>query len=168
MFDRRQKINLAGAGHLRRDVRLGHLLCAVRYWDSNPGPMCMFQRVCVGALGIVFLGSRPASGAAHRRHRLRRAHLPAAGAHLGGRGVNVWIQEPTAGHGAFCGAPLDTWWRCFSADRSRRRVMTGGGECGVVRLDAARVSMPGWVLIMAVALGLVGIVNNIVYPARRA
>jgi disulfide bond formation protein DsbB len=29
------------------------------------------------------------------------------------------------------------------------------------------VSMPGWVLIVAVTLGLVGIVNNIVYPARR-
>jgi hypothetical protein len=29
------------------------------------------------------------------------------------------------------------------------------------------VSMPGWVLLMAVVLGLVGILNNIVYPVRR-
>jgi hypothetical protein len=28
------------------------------------------------------------------------------------------------------------------------------------------VSMPGWVLISAVSLGLVGVLNNIVYAAR--
>jgi disulfide bond formation protein DsbB len=45
-------------------------------------------------------------------------------------------------------------------------VMTGGGECGHVDWTLVGISMPGWVLIMAVSLGLAGIVNN-VSPLRR-
>ena len=67
-----------------------------------------------------------------------------------------------------CGAPLDSLLQMFPLLEVVRRVMTGGGECGVVDWTFLGISMPGWVLIMAVALGLVGIVNNIVYPARRA
>jgi protein dithiol:quinone oxidoreductase len=46
-----------------------------------------------------------------------------------------------------------------------RRVMTGGGECGVIDWTLLGISMPGWVLIAAVSLGLMGILNN-VYPVR--
>ena len=45
--------------------------------------------------------------------------------------------------------------------------MTGGGECGNIDWKFLGVSMPGWVLILSVTLGLVGILNNIVYPPRR-
>jgi disulfide bond formation protein DsbB len=47
-----------------------------------------------------------------------------------------------------------------------RKVMTGGGECGVIDWMFLGVSMPGWVLIAAVSMGLIGIVNNAVYPVR--
>jgi disulfide bond formation protein DsbB len=46
--------------------------------------------------------------------------------------------------------------------------MTGGGECGTIDWALLGISMPGWVLIAAVALGLAGLVNNAVYPVRRA
>jgi disulfide bond formation protein DsbB len=48
-----------------------------------------------------------------------------------------------------------------------RKVMTGGGECGVIDWTFLGISMPGWVLICAVALGLAGILNNIVYSGAR-
>jgi disulfide bond formation protein DsbB len=45
--------------------------------------------------------------------------------------------------------------------------MTGGGECGVIDWTFLGISMPGWVLIMAIAMGLAGIANNILFPVRR-
>jgi len=48
-----------------------------------------------------------------------------------------------------------------------RKVMTGGGECGVIDWTFLGLSMPQWVLIAASALGLLGIWNNASRPARR-
>ena len=53
MFDRRQKINLACA--LVCAGMLGYALYAEKYLGFEPCPLCMFQRVCIGAMGIVFL-----------------------------------------------------------------------------------------------------------------
>jgi len=54
MFDRRQKINLACAL-----VCAGMLGFAIFYAEGvlglQPCPLCMFQRVCIAVLGIVFL-----------------------------------------------------------------------------------------------------------------
>ena len=38
--------------------------------------------------------------------------------------------------------------------------MTGGGECGVIDWTLLGISMPGWVLIAAVAMGLVGVAEQ--------
>jgi disulfide bond formation protein DsbB len=48
-----------------------------------------------------------------------------------------------------------------------RKVMTGGGECGTIDWTFLGLSMPQWVLIAAIALGLAGIWNNAVRPVRR-
>ena len=53
MFDRRQKINLACA--LVCAGMLGYAIYAEKYLGYVPCPLCMFQRVCIGALGLVFL-----------------------------------------------------------------------------------------------------------------
>jgi len=53
MFDRRQKINLAAA--LVCFGMLGYAIYAEKVLGYVPCPLCMFQRVCIGALGIVFL-----------------------------------------------------------------------------------------------------------------
>ena len=53
-----------------------------------------------------------------------------------------------------------------SLSSSQSKVMAGGGECANVDWTMLGISMPGWVLIAAVCLGLVGILNNAVYPVR--
>ena len=65
-----------------------------------------------------------------------------------------------------CGAPLDNLLQMFPLLEVIRRVMTGGGECGAIDWTFLGLSMPDWVLIMAVTLGLAGIVNNA--PESRA
>jgi disulfide bond formation protein DsbB len=47
-----------------------------------------------------------------------------------------------------------------------RKVMTGGGECGSIDWTFLGLSMPAWVLIAAITLGIIGVVNNLVAPGR--
>jgi disulfide bond formation protein DsbB len=163
MFDRRQKINLACA--LACMGMFAYALYAEKVLGYVPCPLCMFQRVCIVALGIVFLVA-----ALHRAGRAGAVVygvliVLAAGATSWVAGRHVWIQAQPPGTVPSCGAPLDSLLQMFPLHDVIRRVMTGGGECGVIDWTFLGVSMPGWVLIAAVAFGLVGIVNNIVYPA---
>lgn len=166
MFDRRQRINLAAALACAAMV-----LYAIYYAEGVlgllPCPLCMFQRVCIGALGVVFLVA-----ALHPARRTGSVVYGVllflvAGATVWVAGRHVWIQSQPPGTVPACGAPLDALMQMFPLLEVVRRVMTGGGECGVVDWTFLGISMPGWVLVMAAAFGLVGIVNNIVYPVRR-
>jgi len=166
MFDRRQKINLAAA--LVCAAMFGYAIYAQKVLNYTPCPLCMFQRVCVITLGIVFLIAA--------LHPARRAGaivygvliFLAAGATTWVAGRHVWIQHQPYGTVPSCGAPLDNLLEMFPVLEVIRRVMTGGGECGTIDWTFLGITMPGWVLITAVSLGLAGIVNNIVYPVRRA
>ena len=51
MLERRQKINLAAA--LVCAAMFGYALYAEKALNYLPCPLCMFQRVCIGALGVV-------------------------------------------------------------------------------------------------------------------
>ena len=59
MLDRRRKINLLCA--LVCAGMIGYAIYSEKVLGFVPCPLCMFQRVCVGVLGIVFLvaGLRP-------------------------------------------------------------------------------------------------------------
>jgi len=165
MFDRRQKINLACA--LLCAAMLGYaIFYAEKYLGLEPCPLCMFQRVCIAVLGIVFLI------AALHRVRFYGAIVyggfifvaAASTAWVAGR--HVWIQAQPPGTVPACGAPLDNLMQMFPLLEVVRKVMTGGGECGTIDWTMLGISMPGWVLIAAVAMGLIGVVNNAVYPVR--
>ena len=162
MFDRRQKINLICA--LACAGMLGYAIYAEKVLGFVPCPLCMFQRGCIGVLGIVFLIAG--------LHRARRTGsivygvltFLAAGATCWVAGRHVWIQAQPAGTVPACGAPLDMLMDMFPLSDVIRRVMTGGGECGVIDWAFLGVTMPGWVLIAAVTLGLAGVINNILKP----
>ena len=162
----RREANFIGA------VACGLLLAYAYYLQYvehlEPCPLCIFQRIAVLAVGVLFLVA-----ALHPARRIGSIVygvliLLVAGATTWVAGRHVWIQHQPAGTVPSCGAPLDTLVEMFPLFEVIRRVMTGGGECGTVDWTLLGISMPGWVLILAVSLGLVGIVNNIVYPSRRA
>jgi protein dithiol:quinone oxidoreductase len=165
MFDRRRKINLLCA--IVCAAMLGYAIYAEKVLDFVPCPLCMFQRVCVGALGVVFLiaALHPAKRAGAIFYGILTFIMAAATCWVAGR--HVWIQAQPPGTVPAWGAPLDALMEMFPLSDVIRRVMTGGGECGVIDWTFLGISMPGWVLIAAVVLGLVGVVNNIVYPVRR-
>jgi len=164
MFDRRQKVNLAGA--LICFGMIGYAIYTEKFQGLQPCPLCMFQRVCIGALGLVFL-----IAALHRARIVGSIVYGfliflAAGASSWVAARHVWIQHQPAGTVPSCGAPLDNLLQMFPLLEVIRKVMTGGGECAHVDWQWLGISMPGWVLIMAVTLGLIGIVNNAIYPTR--
>lgn len=164
LFDRRQKINLACA--LACAGMIGYAIYSEKYLGFVPCPLCMFQRVCIGALGVVFL-----IAALHPAKRVGAIVYGAllflvAGAATWVAGRHVWIQAQPHGTVPACGAPLDTLVDMFPMFEVIRRVMTGGGECGVIDWTLLGISMPGWVLIAAVTFGIVAVLNNIVYPPR--
>jgi protein dithiol:quinone oxidoreductase len=165
MFDRRQKINLACAL-----LCFGMVAYAIFYAEKvlglQPCPLCMFQRVCIAALGIVFLI------AALHRVRYYGAIVYGgflvvfAGAAIWVAGRHVWIQAQPPGTVPACGAPLDAMVQMFPLMEVIGRVMKGGGECGNIDWTFLGLSMPMWVLISAIALGLIGLVNNAFLPVR--
>jgi protein dithiol:quinone oxidoreductase len=164
MFDRRQTINLVAA--LVCAAMVGYAIYAEKVLGYVPCPLCMFQRVCIGALGIVFLiaGLHRARRVGSIIHGVLIFLVAGAGTWVAGR--HVWIQQQPYGTVPSCGAPLDTLVDMFPMMEVIKRVMTGGGECGVIDWTFLGLSMPAWVLVMAVSLGLAGVVNNIVYPVR--
>ena len=165
MVDRRQKINLAGA--LACAGMLGYAIYAEKYLGFVPCPLCMFQRVCVGALGLVFLVAalHPAKRVGSIVHGALVFITAGATAWVAGR--HVWIQAQPHGTVPACGAPLDTLMDMFPLLEVVRKVMTGGGECGVIDWTLLGLSMPMWVLIAAITLGLAGVLNNFI-PAGSA
>ena len=159
MFDRRQTINLLGA--LVCAGMLGYAIYSEKVLGYVPCPLCMFQRVCIGALGLVFLIAG--------LHRVRSAGAKfyaflvflAAGSAIWVSGRHVWIQAQPPGTVPACGAPLDSLLQMFPLLEVVRKVMTGGGECGTIDWTFLGLSMPMWVLIGSVTLLLVGLANNL-------
>jgi disulfide bond formation protein DsbB len=164
-MDRRQKINLACA--LVCFGMLGYAIYAEKVLGYVPCPLCMFQRVCIGVLGIVFLVA-----GLHRARRVGAAVYGAlvflaAGATVWVAGRHVWVQAQPPGTVPACGAPLDALMNMFPLLEVVRKVMTGGGECGTIDWTFLGLSMPQWVLLAALGLGVVGIWNNALRPSRR-
>ena len=143
---------------------LGYALYAQLVMHLEPCPLCIFQRVGVAAMGLVFL-----LAALHDPGRVgARAYALLLGlATLFTVGValrHIYIQHLPADAVPACGASLDYMLKVFPLADVVRRVLTGSGECAKVTWTFLGLSMPTWVLLSAGALGTLGIWRN----ARRA
>jgi protein dithiol:quinone oxidoreductase len=127
----------------------------------EPCPLCIFQRVGLFAVGIVFLtaAAHDAVGWGRRVY----AGLLALGA-LATIGVAVrqlYIQSLPEGSVPACGASLDFMLKVFSLSEVLVKVLSGSGECARVNWRFLGLAMPGWVLICAAALGAYGLWINL-------
>ena len=127
----------------------------------EPCPLCIFQRVGIFSIGLVFLiaAAHDPVGAAKRVY----AVLLALGA-LATSGValrHLYIQSLPEGSVPACGASLDFMLKVFSLSEVLVKVLTGSGECAKVTWRFLGLAMPGWVLIAAVVLGIFGLWVNL-------
>jgi protein dithiol:quinone oxidoreductase len=161
----RRLINLAG--FVACAALLAYALYSQFYLGLAPCPLCIFQRIGMALLGLVFL----AATLQHPRRRGRYAYaLAIALAALLTAGVaarHVYVQSLPPGSLPSCGAPLTMLLKFMPVWEVIRKVLTGSGECGVVNWRFLGLAMPAWVLIWALALGVAGVIANL-RSGRRA
>ena len=155
----RRLVNLLGL--IACVLMLGYALYAEKVLQLEPCPLCMFQRVGVLILGLVFL-----LATAHHPRSLSGARIYAAliflAALLPGyvAGRHVYIQSLPPGSVPSCGATLDFMLEVFPLMEVVRKVLTGGGECAHVDWRFLGLSMPAWVLIAVIVLAAAGVYAN--------
>jgi disulfide bond formation protein DsbB len=126
----------------------------------EPCPLCIFQRIGIAALGVVFLVAglhNPRRwGAGVYGGLIGLASLATAGVAI----RHLYVQSLPPGTIPSCGAPLDVLLQFTPVTEVIRKVLTGSGECSQVNWKFLGLAMPAWVLICALVLGIVGVVTN--------
>jgi protein dithiol:quinone oxidoreductase len=155
----RRLVNLAGFAACA--ALMAYALYAEHRLLLAPCPLCVFQRVAVIALGIVFLlaafvvprgrGSKLIAGLI--------GVIAAIGAGVAGR--HVWLQSLPPDEVPACGPGLDYILDSFPLSEALKLVFTGSGECATADWHFLGLSMPAWVLICVAALGVLGVWNNL-------
>ncbi len=123
--------------------------------------MCIFQRIGIFLLGVVFLIAALHDPAAFGRRVYTALLSLAALATIGVALRHLYIQSLPADAVPACGASLDFMLKVFSISEVLVKVLTGSGECAKVTWEFLGLAMPAWVLISAGALGVWGLWVNL-------
>ena len=151
--------NLAGAAIAAG--LMGYALFAEHVQGLEPCPLCIFQRIAMVAVGLVFLAA-----AAHAPPSLgARAYAAlgvlTAGVGAGVAGWHVYLQTlPPGAAPPDCGASLDYLLDVFGPWETIRMVLASSGECTDIDWSFAGLSMPAWVLVWFVLLGGLAVYAN--------
>jgi disulfide bond formation protein DsbB len=126
---------------------------------EDPCPLCIFQRIGIIALGVVFL----VAGVHNPRGWGGRVYAVLLGlialTTLGVAARHLYVQSLPPGSIPSCGAPLSVLWKFTPTFELIRKVLSGSGECSQVT-KVLGLAMPAWVLIWAAFLGWLGIATN--------
>lgn len=158
----RRPVNFAG--FLICSALIAYALYAQFHLALDPCPLCIFQRIGIAALGIVFLiaALHNPRGWGARVYAALIAIAALATVAVAAR--QVYLQHLPPGAIPSCGAPLSMMLKFMPLTAVIRKVLTGSGECGIVNWTFLGLAMPVWVLIGAAFLGFAGVTAN----ARRA
>jgi disulfide bond formation protein DsbB len=151
--------NWLGAGACA--AALGYAFWSQYGMGLVPCHLCVFQRVMLAALGVVFLlavlHSRPGVRGAVYAGLIGIAGL----ATLATSGRHVWIQMQPEGSVPACGADLAFMLDLFPLTDVILKVFKSGGECAKVDWSFLGLSMPAWVFVLALLLTAGGVWNNL-------
>src|SRR5271170_3191535 len=154
----------------RRGNLLGFLACicllAYAYYAQfvmhlEPCPLCIFQRVGVFALGVIFAIAAAHDPAGWGRRLYAALIGVAALATVGVAARQLYIQSLPPGSVPACGASLDFMLKVFPLTDVLVKVLSGSGECAKIDWRFLGLAMPGWVLIAALSLGCWGLWANL-------
>jgi disulfide bond formation protein DsbB len=154
----------------RRGNLLGFLGCACllayAYYAQyvmhlEPCPLCIFQRIGIFGLGVMFLIAAIHEPAAFGRRVYAVLLSLLALATIGIALRHLYIQSLPPDAVPACGASLDFMLKVFSLSEVLVKVLTGSGECAKVTWEFLGLAMPAWVLISAIALGAWGLWVNL-------
>ena len=140
---------------------MGYALYAQYGLGLEPCPLCIFQRVAVISVGVLFLIAalhNPGHTGA-RVYAVLLAIAAIAGCLICVR--HLWIQAQPPGSVAACGASLDYLLDIMPVTEVITKVLTGSGECGNVDWRFLSLSMPWWVLFSLLAAGAWALIVNL-------
>ncbi|MDH3688657.1 MAG: disulfide bond formation protein B [Gammaproteobacteria bacterium] len=114
----------------------------------EPCPLCIFQRIFIIVMAVVFL-----IAAIHnprlwgrRVYGLLIALLSAIGAAIAAR--HVWLQNLPPDQVPECGPGLDFMLDAFPMSEVIQMVLSGSGECAEIAWMFLGISIPGWTLLI--------------------
>ena len=144
---------------------MGFALYAEYVLFLDPCPLCVFQRVAVILLGVIFLVA-----AIHNPQGGGRFVYTALIALVSLFGISVagWhvrMQSLPADEVPTCGPGLDYILENNTFGDALAIVFTGSGSCADVVWSFLGLSMPSWVLICLLVMGGVGVWANLRKPA---
>jgi len=149
------------AGFLACVAMMGFALFSQHVLLLDPCPLCIFQRVAVILLGLVLLlaalhnpGQRSA-----RVYAVLVAIVAAGGAAVAG--WHVRLQNLPADEVPSCGPGLGYLVDNFPLSEAIRLIFKGSGECAEIAWRFLGLSMPTWVVISLLGLGIAGVWNNL-------
>ena len=149
------------AGFLMCAALMGYALYAQYFLMLEPCPLCILQRIAVVGMGLVFLlaALHNPGGVGRFAYALLLVVPMSLGAIVAGR--HAWLQMMPEDQVPACGPGLDYMWENFPLADVINMVFRGSGECADVDWQLLGLSMPAWVFIAVIALGSVGIWNNV-------
>ena len=126
----------------------------------DPCPLCVLQRIAVILLGGVFLlAAIHGPGRAGRRVYATLLGL-AAGFGVAVAGWHVYLQSLPSDQVPSCGPGFDYIMGNLPLADALGMIFQGSGECAEISWQLLGLSMPSWVLIACLGLGLFAIWNN--------
>jgi len=156
-----------GAGAAACAAMMGFAFYAQYVLHLEPCNMCMLQRFAVSALGLAFLlaALHDPRDLGARLYGALIGLCTAAAAAVAGR--HVWMQAQPFGSLPSCGADIFSLLEMMSPYQAVLRVLKGGGDCQAITWSLLGLSMPAWVLIAALVVGLAGVFANFALPRGR-
>jgi disulfide bond formation protein DsbB len=158
VLNNRRLINLAG--FVACAALIAYALYTQYYQGLEPCPLCIFQRIGIAALGVVFLFAGLHNPRRWGAYVYGVLIAIAALATIGVAARHLYVQHLPPGSVPSCGAPLEVLLQFTPVTEVIRKVLTGSGECGQVNWTFLGLAMPAWVLICALILGAMGVRAN--------
>lgn len=127
----------------------------------EPCPLCSMQRLAVILLGLVFVAAAVHNPAGWPRYVYATLILLVSiyGVVVAGR--HVYLQSLPPDQVPECGPGLSYMIETMPFREVLQKVFHGSGECADIDWQFLGLSMPAWVLICLLGLGVVGIWNNL-------
>ena len=137
---------------------MGFALFAQHVLLLDPCPLCVFQRVAVISIGVIYLVAalHNPSGAGRFVYGVLLALAAAGGATVAAR--HAWLQQLPPDQVPSCGPGLDYMLDTLPFTEVLGKVFRGSGECAEVNWSWLGLSMPEWTLLCFVLLA-VGALN---------
>ena len=123
----------------------------------EPCPLCIFQRLFVIALGLLWLaaGLHNPTATGRRFYGVATSALAATGAGIATR--HVWLQSLPPESLPGCGYGLQDMLQMFPLNETLALVFRGSGDCSEVAWRFLGLSIPAWTLIFFLVFLIYGL-----------